>query len=202
MTYILAAHAEHLNKNFDRGFLPMSFGEALETLSESPVFIGPRPWLETRPEFRQLITYVVLRQGDTYYSYSRAKAGSEERLHAKRSIGIGGHVDFTDMLMRDIDTINLRVTIRLAVERELVEESTFRPTQCHEKNFLGLLVDDSDAVGRVHVGLVFVIDIPDGAPPIRSNEDALTDFRATPLADLSNLENWSALVTAHLKGAA
>src|SRR4051794_16485928 len=56
----------------------------------------PRSEVETDPSFKQLIPYVVLRYGDKVFHYCRGGSGTETRLHAKRSVGIGGHIADTD----------------------------------------------------------------------------------------------------------
>ena len=56
----------------------------------------PRSDVETDPSFKQLIPYVVLRCGGELFHYTRGTTGSEARLLAKRSIGLGGHISRED----------------------------------------------------------------------------------------------------------
>ena len=57
----------------------------------------PRAAMEQDPTFKQLIPYVIFRHRDqagrvSLFQYTRGKGQGEARLHAKRSIGIGGHI--------------------------------------------------------------------------------------------------------------
>src|SRR5438034_890459 len=56
----------------------------------------PRYEVETDPEFKQLIPYVVLKCGELVFHYRRGSSGTEKRLEALRSIGIGGHISEAD----------------------------------------------------------------------------------------------------------
>jgi predicted NUDIX family phosphoesterase len=57
----------------------------------------PRPQMEQDPSFKQLIPYCIFRCGDLIFNYKRGTAQGEARLHAKRSIGVGGHVSSVDL---------------------------------------------------------------------------------------------------------
>src|SRR6478752_7288323 len=56
----------------------------------------PRARAEDDPGFKQLIPYVVLRSGEQIFHYRRGKKGTEARLHALRSVGVGGHINPID----------------------------------------------------------------------------------------------------------
>ena len=61
----------------------------------------PRSAMEHDPSFKQLIPYVIFRHRDAagqtlLFQYTRGKGQGESRLHAKRSIGIGGHISAED----------------------------------------------------------------------------------------------------------
>ena len=56
----------------------------------------PRSAVETDPSFKQLIPYVIMSHEGKYLSYIRGKRAGETRLVAKRSIGIGGHINPID----------------------------------------------------------------------------------------------------------
>src|SRR6187200_1939749 len=56
----------------------------------------PRREVETQPEFKQLIPYVVLKCGGDLFHYRRGASGTEARLRALRSVGIGGHISEED----------------------------------------------------------------------------------------------------------
>src|SRR5438309_4405976 len=61
----------------------------------------PRSTMEQDASFKQLIPYVIFRHRDAagrtqLFQYTRGKGQGESRLHAKRSIGIGGHISSDD----------------------------------------------------------------------------------------------------------
>jgi predicted NUDIX family phosphoesterase len=147
----------------------------------------PRPDAEDDPGHKQLIPYLVLRHGDRVLCYTRGGAGGEARLHAKLSIGIGGHINDGDTHAEHFD----RDAYLRAVERELHEELAI--TGPYRQRIVALLNDDSNEVGRVHLGVVHLVEVD--LPDIRSKEDAigqpefLTGEELTSRRD--RLESWS-----------
>jgi predicted NUDIX family phosphoesterase len=143
---------------------------------------------EDDPSFKQLIPYCIFRCGDRILHYTRGKAGGESRLHAKLSVGVGGHVN-------PIDTGGGRTgpeAYHSAVTREIEEELNL--PQEHEHRIIALLNDDSNPVGRVHLGIVHLVNLE--SDEVFSREDALLDLEFTPLAELNDrlfdrLETWS-----------
>lgn len=158
-------------------------------------FFMDRAAAEEDPSHKQLIPYCIFRCGDRILHYTRGKAGGEARLHAKISVGVGGHVN-------PIDTGNGRTgpdAYHAAVTREIEEELDL-PEE-HEHRIIALLNDESNPVGQVHLGIVHLIDLKSDA--VNSREDALTDLGFTALADLNGpwfdrLETWSQFCIRHL----
>ena len=147
----------------------------------------PRPAAEEDPGYKQLIPYLVIRNRDRVLCYTRGKAGGEARLHAKMSIGIGGHINDGDSHAEHFD----EAAYFRAVERELQEELEI--PGAYRQRIAALLNDDSNEVGRVHLGVVHLIEVD--STDIRPREDAICDIRfltaqeLTPLRD--RLESWS-----------
>ena len=85
-----------------------------------------------------------------------------------------------------------------AVERELAEELVI--ASGHTQKVIGLINDDSNEVGSVHLGVVHVFEL-DG-DQVTSNEEAIQNIRFLPLeelhADRENLETWSRICVEHL----
>lgn len=158
-------------------------------------FFMDRAAAEEDPSHKQLIPYCIFRCGNRILHYTRGKAGGEARLHAKISVGVGGHVN-------PIDTGDGRTgpeAYHAAVTRE-IEEELHLPEE-HEHRIIGLLNDESNPVGQVHLGIVHLVDLKSDA--VSSREDALTDLGFTPLADLNGdwfgrLETWSQFCIRHL----
>jgi predicted NUDIX family phosphoesterase len=154
----------------------------------------PRAAAEEDPTHKQLIPYLVLRHGDRVLCYTRGKSGGEARLHAKMSIGIGGHINDGDTHAEHFD----EAAYFRAVERELHEELEIRGG--YRQRIAALLNDDSNDVGRVHLGVVHLIEVD--SPDIQPREDAIRDLaflsaaEITPLRD--RLESWSQICWAGL----
>ncbi len=142
----------------------------------------PRPAMEAHPGFKQVIPYLVLRDGDRYFLMRRTRAGGDVRLHDRWSIGVGGHLNPGD---EDVDG-----GLRREWSEELVAD--FVP----DFRFIGLLNDDTTPVGQVHLGAVFVADAAGRQVSIRET-DKLSGAFATPAevaAVAADLETWSRLV--------
>ncbi len=158
-------------------------------------FFMDRAAAEEDPSHKQLIPYCIFRCGDRVLHYTRGKSGGESRLHAKISIGVGGHVN-------PIDTGGGRTgpdAYHAAVTREIEEELDL--LEDHPHKIIALLNDESNAVGQVHLGIVHLIELK--SDDVKSREDALTDLGFTPLAELNGasfqrLETWSQFCIRHL----
>ena len=149
----------------------------------------PRPSAEVDPDYKQLIPYVVVRQGTSLFLMERTSAGGDARLHGKASIGVGGHLNPVD---RGEDP--LMGGLRREWSEELIAE--FEP----EFRLIGFLNDDSNPVGAVHLGVVFTVDADGHAVTVREH-DKLTGRFATPneiMAAWDRLETWSQLTLATL----
>lgn len=147
----------------------------------------PRAAMEVDPTHKQVIPYLVLRDGPRTFLMRRTKAGGDARLHDRWSIGVGGHLDPGD---RDLIG-GLRREWR--EELDAGWEPAFEP--------VALLNDDTTEVGAVHVGVVFVAEAA-GRPVGVRETDKLEGRFADPRevdAVADGLETWSALVWAALR---
>ena len=161
-----------------------------------PRFI-PRSKAEKNPSYKQLIPYVIMTCDGKYLSYVRGKRAGETRLVAKRSIGIGGHIN-------PIDADNTYLFAYLyenylaAVEREVAEEVSVETT--HTDSVVALLNDDSNEVGSVHLGIVhyWLLD----APKVAKREQMITQMAFMTPAELQQvrdtMETWSRLCLSQL----
>src|SRR5437899_12459762 len=75
-------------------FEPRKYLEAI--LSRGNNFFLPRAQAERDPTHKQIIPYAVLAFGNKVLYYVRGKKAGEQRLVAKGSIGIGGHMNEGD----------------------------------------------------------------------------------------------------------
>jgi predicted NUDIX family phosphoesterase len=158
----------------------------LSTIS-AHAFFAPRDRVEHDPGLKQIIPYVVLRHRNAVFLVRRTRAGSEERLREKFSIGIGGHIN-------PEDGGDATDPVQAGLRRELTEEVVVPAGW--QARAVGVLNDDQEAVGSVHFGLVYIADLP--SPDVRIRETAkLQGAFATPeeIREVySRLETWSQFI--------
>lgn len=146
-----------------------------------------RDLAEHDPGHKQIIPYVIFRHGDKYLHYVRGSKGGETRLHAKGSIGIGGHVNDTDYASSSLDTDTYSTGVEREIHEELNLSGTFR------RQILALINDDSNEVGQVHLGIVHLFDLE--TDQVTAREASIQGLSFLTLAELlerhENLESWS-----------
>lgn len=141
------------------------------------------PPVEEDDTYKQLIPYiVVVNSSDQILAHNRGKGGGEEKLRNKWSIGFGGHIND-----QDADWM-------AGIKRELREELDVKQPISIEKQFggeidwayfsgpIGFINDDSNDVGRKHLGVVYVL---------RADEVTPREVREFAWADTTLLELWA-----------
>lgn len=152
----------------------------------------PRDLAEEDANFKQLIGYVVVCSQGKILTYTRGKSGGESRLHAKLSIGVGGHINPLDAT----GSCGLE-TYRAALLRELKEELHLpHDIDPAKLECLGVINDDSNSVGKVHLGIVHLLQLQ--STELSSNEAALCELQWLSAQQLAGeyfqrLESWSQL---------
>jgi predicted NUDIX family phosphoesterase len=146
---------------------------------------------ETDPTFKQLIPYVVVRDGEAVFLMHRTDAGGDARLHGRASIGVGGHLNPVD---EGEDALLAGLRREWDEELDAPWEPAFR--------LAGLLNDDSNPVGAVHLGVVFSVEAQGGPVRVREHDKLVGSFadRDTVAASWEGLETWSRLVASSLLG--
>jgi predicted NUDIX family phosphoesterase len=163
----------------------------LDILDPSKNRFMPRSLAETDPDFKQVIPYVVITDGHSVLHYVRGKKAGEQRLVAKGSIGIGGHVNQEDETLFAFGFG--AQAFKDAVVREVKEEVSIQGE--FEVKPVGLINDDSTEVGRVHFGVVhLLLCAPD---KVKKNEQVITQVEFIPIEELrkkrEQMETWSQL---------
>ena len=170
-----------------QGFSPRADHYISKLLDPANLSYRPRGLMEADPSFKQIIPYVVLQWRDQAFHYTRGKGGGEARLHAKRSIGVGGHISAEDQTLFDSPYAE-------ALAREVAEEVDIGTT--YQERCIGLLNDDSTPVGAVHLGIVHVFTLAE--PKVERREKVLTRAGFASLAELrrerAEFETWSQFV--------
>lgn len=147
-----------------------------------------REAMEVDPDHKQIIPYLVLRDGPRFFLMRRTRAGADARLHDRYSIGVGGHLNPGDDGLEG------------GLQREWTEEliADFVP----KFSLVALLNDDTTEVGSVHLGAVYVADAAGRSVTIRETDKLSGAFvgprEVAAVAD--RLETWSRLVFDVLEG--
>lgn len=147
----------------------------------------PRPKAETDPTYKQIVPYALIAFEDKVLHYVRGKKAGEQRLVAKGSIGIGGHMNDNDESLFALD----EAAYRAGVEREVNEEITIDTK--FEDRIVALLNDDTTEVGRVHLGVVHVFKLQE--PKVEKREAMITGLTFLSKEELlgrrESMETWS-----------
>lgn len=166
------------------------------------LILGHRETLEGDENHRQLLPYIILTKtfdGVTkYFAYRRGKGVGEARLSGNVSIGVGGHIDLAD-IQHIGSVIAPMETVIAAVKRELEEEIEFSSDGGEDLNLrfnsIGALVDNSNPVGKVHLGLVLQAHLESENGDVVCKEEELETlgwFTASELLDSGlPLESWT-----------
>lgn len=93
------------------------------TFTADDVFIGKRAGLESNIMFRQILPYILIECNGKLFTYQRSKGIGEDRLLGKVSVGLGGHIDLTDIEYgKETGILGWEDTYNMALVRELMEE--------------------------------------------------------------------------------
>jgi predicted NUDIX family phosphoesterase len=162
-----------------RGVRTEDIDPYLAAIDEAATF-RPRSALEVDPAWKQIVPYLVLRDGPRVFLMQRTRAGGDARLHDRWTIGIGGHVE-----QGDGDHLG---GLRREWDEEI--EADFVP----QWQLIGVLNDDATPVGAVHLGLVYEADAAGRAVAIRETDKLRGAFASLEEVEAhrDDLESWSA----------
>ncbi len=181
---VLCVRRTHLwEEEEPTGFLPGSVYQ-IAAIRTHPEMVE-RGRAETDESFQQIIPFTTaFRNNRTeVFAMIRRNQSTETRLHGQCTVSIGGHVSDTAEVVDEM--------ILSGLMREW-EEEVYAGSSCIAR-FAGIVNDTAPGVSRVHVGLAFVVDLPEEATlSIREEEKLEGSF--LPVADvlaLPHLESWS-----------
>jgi predicted NUDIX family phosphoesterase len=153
-------------------------------------FFSPRSSAENDPSLKQLIPYAVFTHQGKILHYVRGSKSGEQRLVAKGSIGIGGHINDGDESLFAFD----ESAYRAAVHREIEEELTLSGP--YTDRVAALINDDSNEVGQVHLGVVHIVELSND--DVKPGEKAIAQLGFLTVEELrarrDALETWSQIV--------
>jgi predicted NUDIX family phosphoesterase len=135
--------------------------------------------------FKQLIPYVLVLCRGKILRYRRGKGGQETRLHGLYSVGIGGHIS-----EEDHGLFSSGGGYQEGMRREIMEEVAVAEVK---ETPVAVINDDSTDVGKVHFGVVHVMEVADES--IAGGRSGILAPEFVPVAeavkDLSAYESWS-----------
>jgi predicted NUDIX family phosphoesterase len=156
-------------------------------LSRGNNFYLSRVEAEINPAYKQIIPYVLIAFQNSVAYYVRGKKAGEQRLVAKGSIGIGGHMNETDESLFALDEQAYHAGVEREVNEEIEIDTAFKD------RIVALLNDDTTEVGRVHLGIVHVFKLTE--PKVQKRESMITGLTFLPKEDLlvrrETMESWS-----------
>jgi predicted NUDIX family phosphoesterase len=164
--------------------------EVLKSIVQNGLFLK-RSEAEEDPSFKQIISYAIISNGDSFYLFKRTSGQTEKRLHNKFTLGAGGHMNpdgstepneqyFTDQLKRELSE-----EVRL-LNGCLIEEI----------EFIGFINDDTIPVGRFHTGLLYHIRVSNKEVYINETDKMSAEWTdKSRLAEFyEGMETWSRII--------
>jgi predicted NUDIX family phosphoesterase len=162
------------------------YSEVLKKIIQYGVFLK-RNDLEEDPSFKQIISYAIISNNDSFYLFKRSSGGTEKRLHNKFSLGVGGHMN-----PNDSNPDEQYLTDEL--KRELSEEVKFlNGCIIEDIEFIGFINDDTIPVGRVHIGLLYNIHVSNKEVSINETDKMTAEWteKSNLAAFYEGMETWS-----------
>lgn len=170
------------------GLKEVNFDHYLHIINHKKEF-HPRSIMETNPVYKQIIPYLIFTHDNNYFVMQRRSDSSESRLRNKITLGIGGHIRQEDM---EENSLFAWATREFHEEVEYAGNLTVKP--------LGIINDDSDDVGKVHIGFAFLLT---GDSPAISIKSELKSGVLMPLSECiaqqECMESWSRFVVEFLQ---
>lgn len=166
-----------------QGLKAVDFGNYIQIIENHKEFMARGP-VETNFAYKQIIPYLIFEYQGLYFIMQRQARASEQRLASKYTLGIGGHLRQEDLKGTDFFEW---------ARREFYEEVNYQGQLTIEP--LGILNDDSNNVGKAHIGFVLLLR---GDSPKISIKSELADGKLVSFtqckAYYAAMETWSQLV--------
>ena len=171
------------------GFLPLEDTRTMKIVFNFENYeVKRRGNMEEDPTYKQLIGYIVVKDKETKETlvYKRLVGGGESRLHGKASVGIGGH-------MNEVEGKRIDEMLAINSARELNEEIGLDEQYALDNmKFVGLINDDNEEVGKVHIGVVYVCEVDKKDVKVMEDDTLVVKWCDTKEAHKEeNYESWS-----------
>lgn len=197
-----------------QGFIPHLQADYLSVILREQEYLR-RGDVEKNPAFKQPIPYAfIVNHMQNMFAYRRASKkedAHEERLHGRWSFGVGGHIDESDARLPSESLAKMGViwgkgdtALVKGLARELDEEVDIQG-KINSVRLVGYINDDSEEVGRVHLGLVYVVKTNAiivrhrGGEIVKSGMHSLQEIESLFSDTNSVVENWSKIAGPPIK---
>ncbi|MBF0715521.1 NUDIX domain-containing protein [Gemelliphila palaticanis] len=176
-------------KNAFYGFISLEDSRVEEIVKTFEKYeVKRRGDMEEDPSYKQLIGYVLVKDKNTkeVLVYKRLVGGGESRLHGKASVGIGGH-------MNDVENTPIEEIVKINAAREIEEEIGISFDEAlNSLNFVGLINDDKEEVGKVHIGLIYVCEVDKNKVKVTEDDTLKIEWlNSNEAKKVENYESWS-----------
>lgn len=193
---VFNSEKEHFQGVVNISTHPISIRKIMENIDKN-ITTMRRGDAEEDFTYKQPIPYAVIKQGDYYFGYERLQGAGETRLHGQISLGVGGHMNEIDGMQMDSFDNVLMENLRRELEEELYIDTDNGEAIELDTKVIGLINDDLNEVGRVHIGILAFIELSNNAI-VSVRETEQLDGRWYSVeelkADYDRLETWSKFV--------
>lgn len=166
--------------NMWQGINTQDFDSIIQSIQNYVVSM-PRAHAETNFAYKQIIPYILFMFDNKLFVMQRKNNASEQRLASKFSLGIGVHIRQDDIEHNDIFAWALR---------EFHEEVDYQGNLSYKK--IGILNDDSSDVGKVHLGIIWLVIGNSDKIAIKNEHKSGVLLTFEECMNLyENMENWS-----------
>ncbi|WP_448375117.1 DNA mismatch repair protein MutT [Fervidobacterium sp.] len=184
---VLVVKTEDIEKicNGQTGVVEVAEDEFFKVLERG--FFVERSRAEYDESTRQVIPYIVLKDGDEYIFFRRTANQTEKRLHNLITLGVGGHLNIDDS-KNPVDCL------KNGLWRELKEEVI---VEVKSLKYIGLINEIENPVSRVHVGVLYIADV--NYKSIAEKENFVEIRSKTLSSYIEEMEGWAKVVALYLE---
>ena len=166
-----------------QGLQCVSFDHYMHIIEHKKEFY-PRTLMEQDPVYKQIIPYLIFTYNGKFFLMQRHENASEKRLKSKLTLGIGGHIRQEDMIESSLFSWAMR---------EFYEEVNYTGTL--NITSFGIINDDLNDVGMVHIGFVFLLHGDNATISVKSElKSGVLLTLAECMAQRECMETWSQYV--------
>jgi predicted NUDIX family phosphoesterase len=194
-------------KNSFHGFRNAECGIPYESLILNNYSFKRRGDMEHNPLYKQPIAYCIIANiaKKRFFVYQRGSDSKnvEARLADKWSWGLGGHIEQKDVA--STGTASGSNPLYDSMLREISEETNFIDGKILDIQLLGYVNDDSDSVGKVHFGLLYLLKTDAEIVQMKGNELQTSGMVSPEWLEKicgnssSNVETWSRIAMTPLR---